>query len=99
MITWAWMAPEAERRLIRGDPMLPSDWDGGERLWLIDLIAPYRGLAQSVGRWLSVPGNFSDDDFFFRRVTGANKTRRIAQLSVTDRKLVATYSDEDFLSD
>ena len=45
LITWAWMNAEAERKYVSGDLLDPADWHSGDRLWLIDMIAPYKGLA------------------------------------------------------
>lgn len=43
--TWARLTAEAEARLVAGHRRLsPADWNGGDRLWLIDLIAPFGGM-------------------------------------------------------
>ncbi|MCR4377236.1 MAG: toxin-activating lysine-acyltransferase [Rhodospirillales bacterium] len=43
--TWARLTEEAEARLTAGHRRLaPADWNGGDRLWLVDLIAPFGGM-------------------------------------------------------
>jgi cytolysin-activating lysine-acyltransferase len=42
--SWALLTEEAEKRLLSGQPRLrPGDWRAGDRLWLIDLVAPFGG--------------------------------------------------------
>ena len=39
---WAYLSEAAEARLQEGNPRLaPSEWKSGDRLWLIDLHAPF----------------------------------------------------------
>ena len=78
--TWAWLSADAERRYVTGNALAPEDWRSGDRLWLIDLIAPYRGLTSGIVRWVMTPGHFTDRAFHFRRVTQGNRTRRIVQI-------------------
>ncbi|MFN3145077.1 MAG: toxin-activating lysine-acyltransferase [Paracoccaceae bacterium] len=98
MYTWAWLTPEAERRLVTGEPLSPEDWSGGERLWLVDLIAPYRGLMGSIGRWIMQRGNLTETEFLFRRVTGQNTTRRIVHVDFRRDHLAKIYGQDDFLA-
>ncbi len=41
------MGVETERKYVSGALLNPEDWRSGGRLWLIDIIAPYRGLTAS----------------------------------------------------
>lgn len=84
LFTWAWLSPEAEERYIRGGIMDPNDWRSGDRLWLIDIIAPYRGLTASIARWVMVPGNMTDKDFRYRRLKGDRDTKKIVHIRFTD---------------
>lgn len=44
---WALLDRHAEARLLSGERRLgPADWRGGDRPWLIYLVAPYGGLAR-----------------------------------------------------
>lgn len=80
VITWARMSPEAEGRYVRGEPFQTGDWQSGDRLWLIDLIAPYKGLTASMVRWVMIRGNFTSREFLFRRVVGNRQTRKIVHI-------------------
>ena len=56
-LAWAWLDAEAESRYLRLPPqsMLASDWTSGDRLWLLDWIAPFghtRALRALIGRRL-----------------------------------------------
>ena len=98
MYTWAHLTRDAERKLIKGTPLAPEDWCSGDRLWIMDIIAPYRGLAASMVRWIMKPGNFSDTEFLFRRVAGANQTRRIVHIDFRADRLSRVYNDASFLA-
>jgi cytolysin-activating lysine-acyltransferase len=94
--TWAWLSPEAERKLVTGGQLSPADWRSGDRLWLVDLVAPYRGMTQGIVRWIMEPGNFAEREFCFRRVTGTNQTRRIVRIDFTrpqDKATILTEAD------
>ncbi|KKJ76821.1 hypothetical protein WH95_10985 [Kiloniella litopenaei] len=42
--SWAHLNEEAEQRIMQGIIRLkPSEWNAGDRLWLIDLVAPFGG--------------------------------------------------------
>jgi len=39
---WAYLSEDAEKRLQESSPRLaPADWKSGDRLWLIDVFAPF----------------------------------------------------------
>lgn len=97
MFTWAWLSPEAERKLVTGEQFAAEDWNSGDRLWIIDMISPYNGLTASMVRWIMVRGNFTKDDFLFRRVSDDNQTRRIVHIDFRAPKLARTFSSEEFL--
>ena len=97
MYTWAFLGPEAERKLIDGEPLTPQDWRSGDRMWIVDMIVPYNGLMSSIGRWIMRPGNLTDTEFLFRRVSGSNTTRRIVHVDFTKKKLARVMTDEQFL--
>ena len=99
MFTWARLDRAAERKLVAGEALAPEDWAGGDRLWIVDLIAPYRGLAAGMVRWIMEPGNFTGEDFFFRRVGEDDRTRRIVHIDFRRDRLSRILSDEDLLGD
>ena len=49
-------------------------------------------------RWIMKPGNFSDTEFLFRRVAGANQTRRIVHIDFRADRLSRVYDDASFLA-
>lgn len=57
-LSWAMMSEDAEARYLRRHPLLmpAADWHSGDRLWLLDWIAPF-GHSQSMRR--IVAGLFS----------------------------------------
>jgi cytolysin-activating lysine-acyltransferase len=97
LYTWAWFDTEAEKRLVRGDPLGADDWISGDRLWIVDMIAPYRGMSSSMARFIMTRGNFTDREFTFRRVTNKNTTVRIVNIDFRREKLSRVLHDTDFL--
>lgn len=49
-VSWAFLNEEAEARMLAGQPRLrPGDWRSGDRVWLVDLVAPFGG-ADAIAR-------------------------------------------------
>jgi cytolysin-activating lysine-acyltransferase len=43
-VSWAYVSAEVEKRIVGGDlKMRPQDWKSGDRLWIIDVCAPFGG--------------------------------------------------------
>lgn len=97
MYTWAYLNRDSERKLIEGIPLRAEDWQSGDRLWIMDIIAPYNGLMTSIGRWVMQKGNFTDTKFLFRRVEGTNTTRRIVHVDFREKRLARVFDDQQFL--
>ena len=38
---WGRLSAEAEQRLEKGDRLKPEDWKSGDRVWLVELVAPF----------------------------------------------------------
>lgn len=58
-VSWAYMSKEVEEAYVMYPPGLqPKDWRSGERLWLLDVIAPFGG-SREVARDLR-SGLFKD---------------------------------------
>jgi len=48
--SWAMVNEEVEKRLMAGQPRLaPAEWRSGDRVWLIDLVAPFGGADRLFG--------------------------------------------------
>lgn len=95
VITWAWLNADAERRYVMGELLEPEDWRSGDRLWLLDIIAPYRGLTASISRWIMEPGHLASAQFRFRRVTSDHATRRIVEVDLDNPKSKARIRSEE----
>jgi len=52
-LSWANLSVEAEQRYLRNSPLLmpEEDWDSGERMWILDWIAPF-GHTRAMSRLL-----------------------------------------------
>lgn len=83
--------------MIRGEALSPQDWRSGDNLWIVDVIAPYHGIAAGIGKFSMTPGNFTDHSFYFRRLANENQTRRIENVSFRWEKMSKIYTDQDFL--
>lgn len=42
-ISWARLSEEVEQKYIHTQRLSPSDWKSGDRLWMIDVLAPFGG--------------------------------------------------------
>lgn len=52
-VSWARLTEEAEKRIMQGQLRLkPNEWNAGDRIWLVDVVAPY-GNADEVFAYLS----------------------------------------------
>ena len=49
-ITWAYLAPDVEERMIANSNFFlhTSEWNEGERLWIIDFVAPRKMVSEIV---------------------------------------------------
>ena len=44
-VSWGLLTDEVEQRVVNGVWRLqPGDWKAGDRLWVVDVVAPYGGL-------------------------------------------------------
>ncbi len=49
-ISWAFLNEEAEKRMFKnGGKLRPDDWNCGDRLWVIDIVAPFAGVENMLG--------------------------------------------------
>lgn len=99
LITWARLDAAAEQKYIRREPLTPQEWNSGDRLWIIDFIAPYKGLTHGIGRWLMQPGNLTSGVFHFRRNTPDMKTLKILRVDVSHPTAKSTgFSETEVLA-
>ena len=53
--SWAFLNEETERRMVEGKGRIgPGAWTSGDRLWLMDLIAPFGGREDALKELKSV---------------------------------------------
>ena len=67
-VLWAKMSPKAEARFLEGEVLSHDEWNSGDRLWLVGLLAPYKGLASFIVRWGKVEGNLPARKFRYLRL-------------------------------
>lgn len=49
VVLWGQVSEEVEARLVEGPPKLrPQDWKSGNRIWAIEVIAPFGGSEEMV---------------------------------------------------
>lgn len=49
-ITWAFLSPQAEQKILLSQRLEPVDWLSGKQVWIMDVIAPY---GQGMGALLT----------------------------------------------
>ena len=51
-LTWAFLNPDAEIKVVNGQPLKTKEWLSGRRMWLMDvIILNGQGTASSTIRW------------------------------------------------
>lgn len=51
--TFAMLNEAAEDKLLSGMALQPAEWRSGDRMWIMDVLAPYgKGTAQGVILWI-----------------------------------------------
>ncbi|MGR3662795.1 MAG: toxin-activating lysine-acyltransferase [Paracoccaceae bacterium] len=95
LLTWAMFDAEAERKYISGALLQAEDWRSGPHMWLIDFVAPYKGLTKSMARWIMEKGNLAEDEFWFRRVKNGLDTGRIVHVDFNKPDDKAEILDRD----
>lgn len=74
LLTWARLTADAERRFVSGEGLSAADWCAGDRFWIVDLIAPYKGVGSMMSRWIRKPGNLPTRECSFLRADPVKKT-------------------------
>ena len=81
-ITWAFLSPEVELKLISGQVLEPKDWLSGNQMWMLHLVAPYGGTSvRDTARWLK--DNIPEDvpSVRYIRVDSEGILERIVEIS------------------
>lgn len=76
--TWAMLARDVELKIVRErEPRLhESEWNEGNSLWIMDMVAPFGGVAQIVGKMKREIFKGNDRAYSFRDKAG----RRIIRI-------------------
>ncbi len=80
--TWAFLDEDAEAKVIRGELLLPKEWRSGDRMWVMEIIAPYgQGTAAFVIKWLrhSLPEEINK--FRWMRVDREHRMTRVTEIT------------------
>lgn len=49
VVLWGKISDDVEKRLVSGQPKLqPADWKSGEKIWAVEVIAPFGGAEEMV---------------------------------------------------
>lgn len=49
VVLWGQVSDDVEKQLISGQPKLqPTDWKSGEKIWAVEVIAPFGGAEEMV---------------------------------------------------
>ncbi|KAA3621851.1 MAG: toxin-activating lysine-acyltransferase [Proteobacteria bacterium] len=46
--SWACLSERAERDYVATQRIAPTEWNSGDRLWLVDIVAPFGGSRQCL---------------------------------------------------
>ena len=85
--TWAFLNEEAERGyLTRTRKLQPEDWDDGDRLWIVDFVAPYgdvHGIVKLLQKEISKE---LPDDFMQAHIARVGKDGKVRRVGVFPTK-------------
>ena len=92
VLLWALVSDEVEERLETGAPRLrPQDWRSGDKLWVIEVIAPFGGHEAMVAEFKEKmfpmkPPSFVKIGMRGQKEVGGDDVIRMAVLSVRFRR-------------
>ena len=82
-IVWAFLNADTERRLVEHGFLDPADWLSGDRMWIIQVLAPYGPqLGGHVSKWLRGLERAVPDEIpriRFQRVDADGNAKHIAE--------------------
>ncbi len=83
LLTWARLTEDAERRFVNGEGLSPDDWDAGDRFWIVDLIAPYKGIGSMMAQRIRRPGNLPTMEYrYVRADAGSRSAKKIVHVNL-----------------
>ena len=93
-LIWARLSDDVSQKMIFDNrPPAANDWNSGENLWFLDLIAPF-GHGRQIARHLARTP--PEDPFYFARLDNEGKIRKVVHgdASKGKRGRVRAYSIE-----
>ena len=71
LVLWASVSGETEARLAAGGParLRPDEWRSGDRLWLVEIVAPFGGQEEMLADCAAVV--FGGKPFKYQRTSAA----------------------------
>jgi cytolysin-activating lysine-acyltransferase len=76
VILWAFVDDEVEARLLSGSArMRPQDWKCGDKLWIVEVVAPFGGTDEMLKDLKAKV--FKDREVRFRAVEGGKGVARV----------------------
>jgi cytolysin-activating lysine-acyltransferase len=76
VILWAFVNDEVESRLLSGNArMRPQDWKCGDKLWIVEVVAPFGGTDEMLKDLKAKV--FKDREVKFRAVEGGKGVARV----------------------
>ena len=99
-VCWTGFSPDAEKRyLIQPNSLQESDWGSGDRLWIIDMVAPF-GHASMMARHLRNRFRTSNTVVRALRVTDEGSTAKVVEFYSPDAaKTTREANRRDFTRD
>jgi len=81
--TWAYVSRRTAGRLASGGPPHPEEWNDGDLLWIVDVVAPHGNLRELLGALRRGPGA-NRENAAARRRRGSGSMRTVS-LARSDR--------------
>ncbi|WP_407313578.1 toxin-activating lysine-acyltransferase [Pseudomonas sp. nanlin1] len=80
-VTWAYLASDAENRLLNDTNFLlhPSEWNEGGQFWIIDFFFPYGGVKEAARKLQSFFHSLGVYQVKWARRTSEYKVRKVFQ--------------------
>lgn len=78
VVLWASVSEEVEANLSRGTTKLrPQDWKSGDRLWVVEVIAPFGGAEEMVR---DLKANVHPDRVVKFLIAGPDRNQKVMQM-------------------
>jgi cytolysin-activating lysine-acyltransferase len=82
--SWAFLNEEAEQRMLEGQVLEVTEWNSGDRPWLVNVVSPYRDptfLVQYIREWATQLG-FKGKKVKFTRYDEETQSYNIREVAI-----------------